>query len=411
MSFTETLYKRTKTGAIQFWEIKALHKPGRSLIVKTSGKLGTSNPLEHEELISEGKNLGKANETTANQQAEAQALSDWNRKHDEGYKSLFDLGISPSKEGETTHYLKQGTRFKSIREALEATLSEFNTDASGNVKPMKAPTKPWKLGQKMTYPQRLETKFDGVRSTLVIPSNIADIKFLSSSGKEYTTLKHIKDAIITALLAGRWVIDQFPIVLDGEIYCHGMSLEEINEAVKKLRPETAQLEFRLFDLPLHKGFQTERSAATAEIVSSINSAFVTVVDGVEVNSDAEVKQHHDIWVQFGYEGAMLKDLNGVYQQGQRSSYWRKVKEFDDTEFEITGYELGQRGVEDLIFICTCPGGGFKVKMSGSRESKQKLYDRAQAGELTGKQLTVKHFGYTKYNLPNLPTGKALRDKE
>ncbi|HEY4062319.1 MAG TPA: hypothetical protein VGM30_10485 [Puia sp.] len=405
----ETLYKRTKAGGIQYWEIKVTPEGNNAWITKTSGKFDTKSPLVHEQFIEEGKNIGKANETTSYQQAELQARSDWNKKRDEGYKDLAGLGIKSVGLGYIT--VNDGKTVRSLEKVLEEAVPKFNSDASGNVKPMKAPTVPWKLGQKISYPQRLETKFDGVRATLVIPEDWGNMQFLSSSGKEYTSLFHIKLEVLAALRASRWTIDQYPIVLDGEIYRHGMTLEEINEAVKKLRAETVTLEFRMYDLPLHTGSQTERSAETARIVSLIDSNFVSAVDGVVVNSDADVKRHHDIWVQFGYEGAMLKDPNGLYQQGQRSSYWRKVKEFDDTEFEITGYKLGQRGVEDLIFTCQCPGGSFDVKMSGSRESKQKIYEEIQAGKTEGRLLTVKHFGYTKYDIPNLPTGKALRDKE
>lgn len=90
----ETLYKRTKTGAIQYWHIKTVSCVDYTLIHKEAGQLGTKNPIVHTETIKEGKNLGKANATNHEQQAEAQALSDWTRKHDEGYKSLADLGIS-----------------------------------------------------------------------------------------------------------------------------------------------------------------------------------------------------------------------------------------------------------------------------------------------------------------------------
>jgi len=88
----ETLYKRAKTGKIQYWqvEVKALTYP---TIFKESGQLGTTSPLQHMEPIKIGKNIGKSNETTPMEQAISQAHSDWNSKRDEGYKSLKDLNL------------------------------------------------------------------------------------------------------------------------------------------------------------------------------------------------------------------------------------------------------------------------------------------------------------------------------
>jgi hypothetical protein len=59
------------------------------------------------------------------------AESDWKRKHDEGYKSRHDLKIDIS--GDLMHYSVNHVRYKTLTEALEATLPQFNTDAAGNV--------------------------------------------------------------------------------------------------------------------------------------------------------------------------------------------------------------------------------------------------------------------------------------
>ncbi len=92
----ETLYKRTKTGAIQYYAISVTLQDNwrGAQIIKESGQLNTDNPIIHVEKINAGKNIGKVNETTPEQQAELQAESDWKKKKDEGYKSLIDLGIT-----------------------------------------------------------------------------------------------------------------------------------------------------------------------------------------------------------------------------------------------------------------------------------------------------------------------------
>lgn len=419
----DTLYKRTKTGAIQYWIIAVRDALGSAQIKKESGQLGTTNPIVHVEAVHEGKNIGKANETTPAQQALLQAESDWKKKRDEGYKSLEDLNIKnpPVNPGEGGRYSwdrwlgseahgRMIPYYGTLPDVLDQALPQFNTDASGNIKPMLAPTKPWKAGDKKAkYPKQLETKFDGVRTLCILDNTLGTICFLSRSGKPYT-MRHLEIAIVKNL-------DVFPAgitILDGEIYKHGWTLQEINRAVKKYRPGiTEQLEFWMYDLPLHKGNQAQRNNQVVKYEAAINHPSIKVAFGTVVTSDEEVKEHHDRWVKDGYEGAILKDPFGTYQQGQRSSFWTKVKMFDENEYKIIGYELGQRGAEDLIFQCEIMVDGtmktFGAKMKGSRESKEELY--ADIDNIIGKPLTVKHFGYTEYGIPFIPTGKAIRDYE
>lgn len=93
-----TLYKRAKSGAIQQWTVSVQTEEDQEdtlvavYVVKEQGQVGGKLQTYKEE-IKQGKNLGKANETTPYEQAVLEANSDWRRKLDEGYKSLEQLGI------------------------------------------------------------------------------------------------------------------------------------------------------------------------------------------------------------------------------------------------------------------------------------------------------------------------------
>ncbi len=82
----DILYKRTKTGSIQYWSIETWEGEHGACIEKRSGQLGTEKPLLHKEPILEGKQ-----KRTPQQQAEFQAQSDWKKKLDSGYKTLSYL--------------------------------------------------------------------------------------------------------------------------------------------------------------------------------------------------------------------------------------------------------------------------------------------------------------------------------
>jgi ATP-dependent DNA ligase len=389
----ETLYKRTKTGAIQQYDIMTSIREGYgSSIIKHTGQLG-GKLTRHIENIDAGKQ-GRSPE----KQAEAQAQSDWKSKKDSGYKSLADLGYIQGVPGPANPEVE-------IACFLEGKLPQFNTDASGNLKPQKAPTNPWKPGKKLKWPQLIEPKMDGLRATLVVDcsEHAISAKFLSSGGHPYPAVTHLVDEFLEKYRGTE------SIIIDGELYCHGMTLEEINSAVKSLKPSTLDINFHIFDLPLLDDVQAARSYAAKHITAKLGSDKFPMLETLHIGHEDEVMIHHNRWVEQGYEGAMLKDPNGTYQPGQRSSFWTKVKMFDDTEFPVIDMSLGQRE-EDLIVTCRCKDGDFDVKMTGSRAIKaQQWADRAN---IIGKmQLTVKHFGFSKYGVPNLPVGKSFRDYE
>lgn len=395
----DTLYKRTKTTAIQYWKIDVLPATDGAIIVKEVGQLGTSNPIVHRESVTKGKNIGKANETSPSQQAMLQAESDWKRKKDEGYKSLIDLGydVVGAKGGEQTS--------EALYKILDKLLPQFNTDASGNVKPMLA--KDWDGGKKVKkYPVYGQPKLDGVRCLMVVERDgdgIA-ITFLSRSGKEYTTLGHIDTNIREK---GQIFWDAGKTILDGEIYSDELTFQEIIEAVKKQRPQSLKLKFRAYDI-VNENTQEQRLKDVKELVEKIGSEHIILVKTYTLENQLDVESMHDVLVKEGNEGLMVRIPTGKYAQGQRSSDLLKVKQFDETEFKFISFERGARE-EDLIAVCTDGIHEFKAKMVGNKQQKEKLW--LDCAKLSGKQITIKHFGYTDDNIPRFPIGKAFRNYE
>lgn len=397
----ETLYKRTKTGAIQYWNIVATDSlDGYSYITKESGQLGTKSPIIHNEHIREGKNIGKSNETTHLQQAELQAKSDWTRKHDEGYKSLKDLGIIAIG---SNNYQFGEDFYGTMELCLDKALPQFNSDASGNVKPMLATD--WKKIKKIDYPVLVQPKLDGVRCLMIVSvtdkeGGTSSVRYLSRSGKEYTTLNHITTSCT------------FPIgdyILDGEIYSDELTFQEIIAAVKKQRPDSLKLKFRAYDV-VTDSTQENRWSETVKLVDAIASPHVWTVITTIADSKELVTSLHNQYVEQGYEGAMIRLLNGTYAQSQRSSHLLKVKEFDENEFAFKNFEFGQRGVEDLIAVLWNTDGDkeFRAKVIGTKKEKEELYEEYKDNSGEGKSFTIKHFGFTDENLPRFPIGKGFR---
>lgn len=400
----ETLYKRNKSGKIQYWQVEVMG----STITKTAGQLNTDKPLVHKEVVTTGKNIGKVNETSPEEQAVSQAKSDWNKKRDEGYKSLTDLNLVIHDDPQlgTVYTENFGLRCSTnmLGSALERVLPQFNTDASGNPKPMLATD--WKKIKKINYPVLLQPKLDGVRCLMTIAAD--EVLFWSRSGKEYTTLTHIANSIMPYLEEERKRSESIWFILDGEIYSDELTFQEIISAVKKQRPDSLKLKFRAYDI-VSSSTQQDRWNETVALVDKIASSEVQLVTTFVANNEDDVKFSHDKWVQEGYEGAMIRLLHGTYARGQRSRELLKVKEFDETEYYFQNWEKGLRD-EDLIAVCStsimADGKLFKAKMVGSVQEKKELF----ASEIKSDSLmTIKHFGLTEDGLPRFPIGKAFRD--
>ena len=97
-----TLYKLTSTGDIQQWDVAV---EGSTIRTSWGRKGGTIQVTE--DIITEGKNIGKANETSAEEQALAEAEATWTKKLKKDYaetekdamagkaSSLVEGGILP----------------------------------------------------------------------------------------------------------------------------------------------------------------------------------------------------------------------------------------------------------------------------------------------------------------------------
>lgn len=396
-----TLYKRAANGAIRTWSIEVYPENGYSTIKRTSGVLGGAIIEKHNHIF-EGKNLGRSNETTHAEQAKSEAASLLLGQHDMGYKTLKALGLD-----EPATY-----------SALNQVLPEFNTDANGNIKPMLAKTVNW---NKVTYPCLVQPKFDGIRCLMFIVDNEA--MFLSRKGKDYTpVLTHIADEISNLRYHET---DPMPdMILDGEIYAHDLSFQQILSAVKKKGPNTPKLKFRLYDIVNDKPAKQRW-----DDVLMFDADYAT--DLIEISpfrimwDRQSIKTWHDILVADKYEGAMIRLENGRYKQGARSSELLKVKEFDDGEFEIIGGNIDEvpMDIEDDVYtqytdseidsftirLKTSIGTPFNAVPMGSRA--QRMAYMNNMSELIGKMATTKFFGWTDDKKPRHANVKTIRDYE
>ncbi len=376
-----TLYKKTNTGALQQWDICVEQTPERfGVIVTRYGQVGGAIQ-ETRDTVRKGKNIGRTNETSAYEQAVAEAKAKW------------------KKQIERQGYVED-------KERAEA----GETDAEGGIAPMLA--KPYEDAKhKVTYPCAMQRKFNGVRCIVMIDEG--KVTLWTRKRKPIVSVPHIVKAYEEVFGKSKG-----HIAFDGEIYRHGWSLQKISGFVRSDKPKEGywQLKHFVYDTPSHKGTWAERQEWLDDIEPAFHSsagaiAHLHIVETVIVSSFEEAKSYHDKWVKEGYEGGILRILIGVYEAGKRSFFLVKVKEFKEEEFEIVDVIEGRGRYEGAaIFVCkTKEGKLFNVTSPGTLEDKADAL--AHKAELKGKMLTVKFFEWTDDKVPQFPVGLVVRDYE
>ena len=129
-----------------------------------------------------------------------------------------------------------------------------------------------------------------------------------------------------------------------------------------------------------------------------------------VNNIEEALAAQGMFIEQGYEGAMIRNVNGMYEGGKRSANLQKMKSFEDAEYEIVGANEGRGKDSGTVgsFICKIESGQtFSARLQGPYATRKKLFEQ---GGYIGQLLTVKYQNLTSDNLPRFPIGKGLRIK-
>lgn len=371
MLYEKTLYIRHTNGKIGSWAIKveAIGDVAKTTVTATKvlGGKATETITEH----TEGKNIGRANETTPREQAVFEAESKVNKKIDKGYTETLPA------EGEKA------------------------TNAQGLPKPMLAKATDDKTV--IPFPVHVQPKLDGHRCLAL--KRDGQVVMYSRQGKPIN-LPHIAEFLRTLLAENEHI--------DGELYCHGKTLQEISSLVKKPRPESTSLRLVAYDLIQDACYSVRHGNLAAKFLPTTVDAPVVLLGTRIVDNELELNQLHSANLADGYEGTMIRTHGVPYEDGKRSSSLLKKKDFQDAEFKVVDIVQGKprhtdNGVLQVgIYVCeTDAGKRFQVTAEGDMHRKNEVWE--QRAELLGKMLTVKFFNWTPDRVPFLPVALRIRD--
>ena len=224
---------------------------------------------------------------------------------------------------------------------------------------------PSKFGHVVSMP-----KLNGLRC-MYIPGH----GFYSRDGKRWN------DAVLAHIIP-----PTTDYILDGELYCHGMSLQKINAAVAVSRIEPGQdaelIEFRAFDLVEPKYNALTRMLLLDKIFadSKGKTANIRPIQWSICKTRIELDMCYHDYLDQSYEGQMLKSVFGSYMpQGtkERSTMnLQKRKAFLDDEFQCIGRIVSDEGkckgkLGALKFI-TNRGVSFEVGTGFTDEEREEF---------------------------------------
>lgn len=377
---------------IKVWRVQVEGgEGGAAASIITEHGLQGGKLVRHVRVVVQGKNVGKANETSPLQQALSEAKARWREKLDDGYAppAASNNSTTPNTNTNTTTSL-----------LLPMLAHDFG-----------------KRGLRFPFPCFAQRKLDGVRC---LAQRRADGTFVlaSRTGKPFPHCEHITGAL------ERVAHDDDLPPLDGELYSETLHFQELTGLVKKVTltaEDVAKQRNHVFlwvyDVVLPGGapYAARQSWLDRLFEGGQGAVLHPAVRllSTEVCADREaLKPLHDGYVAEGYEGAILRATGGLYAPGKRSADLQKYKEFEDAEYRVVDFTEGE-GAEKgaVMWVCELAPGGRRVSVRprGTHEERRALFARAR--EFLGKPLTVRYQELTPDGVPRFPVGIAFRDYE
>lgn len=310
-------------------------------------------------------------------------------------------------------------------EELYKLFGDAPAGTNGVVKPMLA-----KQADKVTKTDIFNKKWIASRKI----DGLRCIIYLGDDGKLHTSSRGATnyDSAMFEILTHPSLIKLFKnnkgLMLDGECYHHGYTLQQINSIARtqKVAKDLEILQFYWYDIvDLNTPFKnrlakmnsitTELKEYGSEIgwepdrIFKDNELRIQFVPQIEVSGWDNMMKLHNEYVSEGWEGLVIRDPERPYKPNGRTNDMIKIKVYKDDCFKVVGKEAGLRGSEDMVFIMQMSDGRtFKAKPFGDREQKQEYWINFEE-KYNGHIGECKFFYYSDDGIPLQPAFKAFRD--
>lgn len=358
-----TLYCRDSMGRVRIWKMEQQGCKYRTVSGLIDGELVTT-----EWTVAKGKNIGRSNETSCEEQAAKEIENKYKKQLKTGYfEDVNDI--------DTAQYIEPmlAKNYKDYASKID-----FSTEC-------------WIA----------QCKFNGMRCVATKHG------LFTRKGERYMTCKHIEDAL-------KPFFDKHPdAVLDGELFNeeYRQQLNEISKLIRKTvhitQSDLDQCE-KLVNYYVYDGYgfdeKNDETRGYGYRKNSIDnymkwiSYIIPVTDHVIKNAE-DMNKVYCLYVDAGHEGIMLRDCNSPYQN-KRSKYLLKVKPEDDSEAVILDIIEGEGNWSGTGKTITLQWDNktFDATFKGSHE--QAMAFLLNRDEWIGKTVTFLYNGLTGLGTPN-----------
>jgi ATP-dependent DNA ligase len=247
---------------------------------------------------------------------------------------------------------------------------------------------------KLVYPVMVQRKLDGFRCIAHFDEN-GKVTLYSKSMKPFVHLQHIKKELE----------EKFHLqnsYLDGELYSHGLKLNEISSLVMKKRElsseeveDSKKIVYMVFDyivenIPFDQRYKSLKSLFK-------KSKYIQLVECVIAKNKSEVYKLNDQFLLEGYEGVIVRNKSGLYVFKKKSYDVLRTKEFKHGIFTIINGKEGSGTYSGtLIWELKCNKSNshksFNAIQMGLLSERKKIFNNFQKNpnDFIGKKVKVKY---------------------
>lgn len=377
-----TLWKQDKSNKNRFWKLYCVKEDDKMAIETVYGQ-EKGKPINSSKEVKEGKNIGKKNETSK----EEQMILICNK--------LFKDKIEKEKYTEKV-----------------SNITDKETDRTYS--PMLAdkwdPNNKVKRKIDIVFPCFVQPKLDGIRCL----SYIRDGKVVNQSRqlKYFNSLNHINEELLDLLKSNKG------LVLDGELYNHDIIFNKLAGLVKteKIQEEDKDkyklIQYHIYDCFFENDTTLTYSQRKFFLDKTMNNTFkyVKIVPTYTCEHKDNINNYHIDFTNKNYEGIILRNMYSTYEF-RRTRNLQKYKTFEEDEFQIIDFKEGNgHDSGTVIWKCkTKDGNEFDVRPVGSVEDRKIFFKNAP--KYIDNFLTVKFQGYSEFGIPRFPVGKSIRNYE
>lgn len=296
---------------------------------------------------------------------------------------------------------------------LSEIFGEVATNQAGIIKPMLAKQESKLTNRKILDKEWLcSRKLDGVRCLMYWDGK--QVRTASRGGENY-------DSATSHLRENEQLIEFFEshpsIILDGELYRHGKTLQQISGAARmeKNAYDCDWLQYWIYDM-----YDTANPDMTALKRQCFLNEYCLCADSENSDSDIQLVEQkivskeeniwklHDQYVSEGFEGCVIRNPDKPYKPNGRTNDMIKFKNYKSEDFKVVGYELGRRGSEDMTFICELKDGRtFSAMPVGDRAVKEEYVENFES-KYKDHFAECTYFNYSNDGIPTQPKMRVFR---